>query len=428
MKKIVTLLVLLVSLQPILVAQSVDDDLYLVPKKKVKTTIYQPKTSYVRPIRTDTIYKNDTTVVRQSVVYQEPEGGEWINGFEGSAFDYEYASRIIRYQNPRYAVHISDPYYWDVINGLNSWDWNVYVDHTYNYAYAFPTSTSRFWYDWRFNSRPYGSRYGWNVWGYNTYGSYGMSNYYYDYPYAWNMHHYRPISHSYTSNHTYYNNRRNTYPGTSTLANRRASLTKDKVNTTRVSSSRVGYERPSARSTYSRPSSTRGRVVKATTTSNVPRATLIDRTSRSTRSTSSTRVTRSTRATKATNLNTINTARFTRPSVSTSRSSRYTRPSSNSSRSRTYSPSSSSTRQSARTYSRPSISRSRPVSRSVTKSSSNYRSTPSTRSVSSRSSSVRSSSSRSYRSSGSSSRSSGGSSRSSGSSSRSSSSGSRVHK
>ena len=68
--------------------------------------------------------------------------------------------RIVRFRNPRYAVSISSPYYWDIVYGLNSWDWNVYTDGMY--AYAFPTFSNRLWWDWRYNS------YGWG--GYPYYG------------------------------------------------------------------------------------------------------------------------------------------------------------------------------------------------------------------------------------------------------------------
>ena len=61
-----------------------------------------------------------------------------MNGFDGSEDDYEYATRIIRFRNPRYAISISSPLYWDVVYGLNPWDWNVYTDGLY--AYAFPLS------------------------------------------------------------------------------------------------------------------------------------------------------------------------------------------------------------------------------------------------------------------------------------------------
>lgn len=77
------------------------------------------------------------------------ERGEWVNGFEGSQDDYEYAMRIVRFRNPRYAIPVSSPLYWDVVYGLPSWDWNVYDDGLY--AYVFPTYTNRLWWDWRFN-------------------------------------------------------------------------------------------------------------------------------------------------------------------------------------------------------------------------------------------------------------------------------------
>ena len=64
------------------------------------------------------------------------ERGEWVNGFEGSQDDYEYAMRIVRFRNPRYAIPVSSPLYWDVVYGLPSWDWNVYDDGLY--ALRFP--------------------------------------------------------------------------------------------------------------------------------------------------------------------------------------------------------------------------------------------------------------------------------------------------
>mgnify|MGYP001423127249 CR=1 FL=1 len=57
------------------------------------------------------------------------------NGFDGSEDDYEYAMRIVRFRNPRFAIPISSPLYWDVVYGVNSWDWNVYDDGFYAYAF-----------------------------------------------------------------------------------------------------------------------------------------------------------------------------------------------------------------------------------------------------------------------------------------------------
>ncbi len=87
------------------------------------------------------VMENDTLYINEK---EDPDlDGEWVNGeFEGSQDDYEYATRIIRFRNPRYAISISSPLYWDVVYGLNSWDWNVYTDGLY--AYAFPTFTNRF--------------------------------------------------------------------------------------------------------------------------------------------------------------------------------------------------------------------------------------------------------------------------------------------
>ena len=127
------------------------------------------------------------------------ERGEWVNGFQGSQMDYEYATRIVRFRNPRFAIHVSSPLYWDVVYGaLPSWDWNVYDDGVY--AYVFPTSYNRLYWDWNFSSGFYGPRWGmsWR-WGspwYSTswyyYPWYGPSwsfSYHYGY-YGPHWHHY----------------------------------------------------------------------------------------------------------------------------------------------------------------------------------------------------------------------------------------------
>lgn len=123
----------------------------------------------------DTLYidENDANAPQNrnghSSAYDQDLDGTWVNGFDGTNDDYEYATRLIRFRNPRFAISISSPYYWDVVYGLNSWDWNVYDDGMY--AYAFPTFSNRLWWDWRFNS------YGWGF-GYNYGWGYGYSPYY----------------------------------------------------------------------------------------------------------------------------------------------------------------------------------------------------------------------------------------------------------
>ena len=69
--------------------------------------------------------EDDTLYVKEKAV-SDPEG-EWVNGFNGSQDDYEYAERIIRFRNPRFAVSISSPLYWDIVYGTNSWDWNINI-------------------------------------------------------------------------------------------------------------------------------------------------------------------------------------------------------------------------------------------------------------------------------------------------------------
>ena len=222
MKKIVFLSLFALCLPWALSAQSVDDDLYYVPSKKKEETKQTqkapvvkeeivvksnaPTTVYTSPGSTTVVVKdrkgntrdideynrrydsgdyefsqeNDTLYINE----KEDDGldGEWVNGeFEGSQDDYEYATRIIRFRNPRYAISISSPLYWDVVYGLNSWEWNVYTDGLY--AYAFPTFSNRLWWDWRYNSYGWGGYpyygWGWNSWYGPSWGfSWGWGGWY----------------------------------------------------------------------------------------------------------------------------------------------------------------------------------------------------------------------------------------------------------
>ena len=201
-------------------AQSVDDDLYYTPDSKggqaLTTTPRQRSStatvnsnsidvdSYNRQYSSNgDVYnseKNDTLYIddranssgsnqrNDSITNRRDENGRWVNGFTGNADDYEYAMRIVRFHNPRYAVSISSPLYWDLVNGLNSWDWNVYDDGMY--AYAFPTWTNNSWWNWRYGPTGwwgYSSYYGFgSPWSYGWYGYYGGWNSpYYGYGYGW---------------------------------------------------------------------------------------------------------------------------------------------------------------------------------------------------------------------------------------------------
>ena len=210
MKKSIVLLLMAVSAPFLVMAQNVDDDLYYVPSKtkKVqakaaeqkteaeaarKTVVVNsgtPSTTVVVPTGTQVVvkgntknkrsvdeynrrYTGDATVSNRAAVisgetnYDEELDGEWVGGYEGNADDYEYATRIIRFRNPRFAISISSPYYWDVVYGLNSWEWNVFVDDYY--AYVFPTWTNRLWFDWRFSTAGWG--WGWSTWYHPWYTS-----------------------------------------------------------------------------------------------------------------------------------------------------------------------------------------------------------------------------------------------------------------
>lgn len=242
MKKIVFLSLLALCLPWTLAAQSVEDDLYYVPSKKkaeqkteqtgeqtvrkapenvvvvetqkpvvctnsgnTTTIVVKDKKGNVRDVdeynrrynskEYDFTQNEDTLYIEEKAV-PDPEG-EWVGGFDGSQDDYEYAMRLIRFRNPRYAISISSPLYWDVVYGLNSWDWNVYTDGLY--AYAFPTFTNRLWWDWRYNSYGwglgwpyYGWNWGWGGWYSGWYGGWyaGWGGWYGGWGWGWPYYHY----------------------------------------------------------------------------------------------------------------------------------------------------------------------------------------------------------------------------------------------
>lgn len=102
--------------------------------------------------------------------------GYYLNGFEGTQSDLEYAERIRRFHNPKFTIHISDPAYTDVYF-LNPTDWNIYIDNSY--AYVTPTWTNP-WY-WNYMWAPYsytGLSWRWNMgfgsWGFSWGYSYGL--------------------------------------------------------------------------------------------------------------------------------------------------------------------------------------------------------------------------------------------------------------
>lgn len=187
---------LLACLPGLSMAQS-GDDLYFVPKKEQKKEVTKvvpeqttnttantaPETAAivvkdvkgnVRDVdeynRRYTSRENTFSMQNDTLYIEEKpygERGEWVNGFQGSQSDYEYAMRIVRFRSPGYAIPISSPLYWDVVYGaFPSWDWNVYDDGLY--AYIFPTYTNPVWWNWRFSWGTFGPRFGWSF-GYPWY-------------------------------------------------------------------------------------------------------------------------------------------------------------------------------------------------------------------------------------------------------------------
>lgn len=249
MKKGILASIMLACLPWFALAQS-NDDLYFIPKKEKKTEVKQrtqtvreqalPRTTQSTPgtivvrdadgktrnvdeyNRRYTARDNNFSVANDTLYVDEKpydeQGGEWVNGFDGTQDDYEYAMRIVRFRSPRYAIPVSSPLYWDVVYGggaFPSWDWNVYDDGMY--AYVFPTFSNPMWWDWRWSwgmSGPYWG-FGWrSPWYYNSwyspwYGGY-WGGYYGGYwgPGYYGHHHY-PYYGGWGNYSAYnYNNRR----------------------------------------------------------------------------------------------------------------------------------------------------------------------------------------------------------------------------
>ena len=237
MKKLILLSFLLIALPQLGMAQSIDDDLYFVPKKEKKektekvyrvadeeetvsvitsdgkvrrvpvseaevVTVSSRQLAAATTVRdaagverdVDEYNRRYTSADEETVyVVEEDERaeseGEWVNGFEGTQEEYEYATRLIRFRSPRVAVPVSSPLYWDIVYMWSPFDWNVYTDGFY--AYAFPTWSNPFWWNWRYD--PWHWNYGWSWhigWGGFGFG-WGWSDPWYHhhhYPY-WGYHH-----------------------------------------------------------------------------------------------------------------------------------------------------------------------------------------------------------------------------------------------
>lgn len=190
MKRIVFISVLAMLIPMIGMSQNQStfiDDVYFKPSDAklapAKTNVKQkPATKngareivFIELKRPDSLVIDSVTLLGQANDSIDSEGN-YINEFNGSQSDLEYAERIRRFHDPKYTVFISDPAYNDIYF-LNSSDWNVYVDGPY--AYVTPTWTNPNYWNYRYNTWGYGNwgfgyGYGWNSpWGCNGYYGYG---------------------------------------------------------------------------------------------------------------------------------------------------------------------------------------------------------------------------------------------------------------
>lgn len=220
------------------------------------------------------ILANDSISEVDTLVYANDETGYWVDGFDGSDMDRDYAERIVRFHGPLAGVPYWSPLYSEIVYGSN-WNWNVYVDGSY--AWAFPSWSNPWYYNYYTSPRwslsfgfgwPYYRN--WGYWGgysawyspwYDPWYGYGYPYYGYSGGYYGHQHHY-PIggggggrtytnevprrgnatNHSYTPSTT-----RDSYtrPGITGTTTRRV----DEQGNTVISNGQQTYTRP-ARDSY----------------------------------------------------------------------------------------------------------------------------------------------------------------------------------
>lgn len=137
------------------------------------------------------ILGNDTIAEADTLLYFNDETGYWVNEFQGSDMDRDYAERIAKFHGPFRGIPYWSPFYNDIVYSYNPY-WNVYVDG--NYAYMFPSWSNPYYSNyyaspsWSFS---FGWNYGWgyNYWGYNRWG-FGFYDPWYDPWYGWNSPYY----------------------------------------------------------------------------------------------------------------------------------------------------------------------------------------------------------------------------------------------
>ncbi len=279
----------------------------------------------------DTMWMNTDTL--RLARARDDEG--WVNGFNGSDSDYEYAMRIIRFRNPRYAIPVSSPLYWDVVYGgalWTSWDWNVYDDGMY--AYVLPTWSNRYYWDYMTGPSysfsfhwgyPYGyhwsSHYGWAYHSSMWYDPW-CSPYYHSYHPGWHHGHYHGHHLGYhpghgggkpAGGHKVIQNHRT--PGA--VSSRRDSQSGATVSRTGSASGRPS----SSRVVTSRESSSSSRNASSVSTSRSSRSTATSGSSRSSSSTSYSRPSSSRNASSSSVSRSSSSASSSRSSSSTSSSS-----------------------------------------------------------------------------------------------------------
>ena len=298
MKKTSLLILMMAALPWMVSAQNPGDDIYFVPKKQkekkevrqdvgemnktvnrqsvkqgVPTVVVRDAYGRTRDVdeynrrnyvsgKNDFSFHNDTLYIDEHLDSDLP--GNWVNKFEGTQDDYEYAVRLIRFRDPAYAIPVSSPLYWDVVYGtalFPSWNWNVYDDGMY--AYVFPTYSNRLWWDWRFDS--------WNRWNYWRWSThyYAWGGYWGDPYWGWH-HHFHPHYYHPHYYHPHYggghiasiSSRHRRNPNYSTL--HRPTYRPGNSRRPTTIGNRGGYTRPSIGRDYgtqSRPTAT-GRVVR----------------------------------------------------------------------------------------------------------------------------------------------------------------------
>ncbi len=191
MRQLILVLIFIISTG----AHAQYDDMYFVPKKKDKVAKSSKEVSDNYRSDIDNVNNMDVDVYNrrvtlpsdyeynEDVIDDESESEEYVTESIDDA-DYEYSSRIVRFHSPRKVI-VSSPWYWDVVYTSGSGNWVIYDDGIFWDLY--PSYYSSWHYPhWSWNFSLCG---GWSSWHFGYHDWWHYHHHYHHYHPWWDWHH-----------------------------------------------------------------------------------------------------------------------------------------------------------------------------------------------------------------------------------------------